>query len=46
METMLPEGYLEGLEKWLHATFNEKNSIERLFETPKERTKGVYNNIN
>jgi putative transposase len=31
--------------KWLHITFGERNSIERLFRTFKERTRRFYNNI-
>jgi len=28
--------------KWLHITFGERNSIERLFRTFKERTKRFF----
>ena len=31
--------------KWLHITFGERNSIERLFRTLKERTRRFYNNL-
>jgi transposase-like protein len=31
--------------KWLHITFGERNHIERLYRTLKERTKRFYNNI-
>ena len=31
--------------KWLHITFGERNAIERLFRTMKERTKRFYNNL-
>jgi len=31
--------------KWLHITFGERNSIERLFRTFKERTRRFYNDI-
>jgi putative transposase len=31
--------------RWLHVTFGERNSIERLFRTLKERTRRFYNNL-
>jgi transposase-like protein len=31
--------------KWLHITFGERNCIERLFRTMKERTRRFYNNL-
>ncbi len=31
--------------KWLHITFGERNAIERLFRTLKERTRQFYNNL-
>jgi transposase-like protein len=31
--------------KWLHVTFGERNAIERLFRTLKERTRRFYNNL-
>jgi transposase-like protein len=30
----------------LHITFGERNTVERLFRTLKERTRRFYNNIN
>ena len=31
--------------RWLHVTFGERNAIERLFRTMKERTRRFYNNL-